>query len=187
MDLSWDDRRTRQFVTNVGLITSDGPHGPNIMSAEWTHYLSYEPALMAVCIAPSHASHDNIAQNKAFGLNLASVNQTMLASVAGGNTGKEIDKFPVLEALGFTFYPAEHIDVLMVKDAAMNAECKVVKQLELGDHTMFVGEIQSIDADPSIKPLVYHNGKFWRVGEHIEKPNKTTLDTIKKLVEEHTK
>ena len=31
MDLSWNDRRTRQFVTNVGLITSGGPLGPNIM------------------------------------------------------------------------------------------------------------------------------------------------------------
>jgi hypothetical protein len=33
MDLLWNDRRTRQFVTNVGLITSDGPLGPNIMAA----------------------------------------------------------------------------------------------------------------------------------------------------------
>jgi hypothetical protein len=37
MDLLWNDRRTRQFVTNVGLITSDGPLGTNIMAAEWTH------------------------------------------------------------------------------------------------------------------------------------------------------
>ena len=33
MDLSWNDRRTRQFLTNVGLITSDGPYGPNVMAS----------------------------------------------------------------------------------------------------------------------------------------------------------
>ena len=32
MNISWNDRRTRQFVTNVGLITSVGPLGPNIMA-----------------------------------------------------------------------------------------------------------------------------------------------------------
>ena len=50
MDLSWNDRRTRQFVTNVGLITSVGPLGPNIMAAEWTHQISYSPSLIAANI-----------------------------------------------------------------------------------------------------------------------------------------
>ena len=38
MHLAWNDRRTRQFITNVGLITSNGPAGLDIMSAEWTHH-----------------------------------------------------------------------------------------------------------------------------------------------------
>jgi flavin reductase (DIM6/NTAB) family NADH-FMN oxidoreductase RutF len=40
MELPWNDRRTRQFLTNVGLITTDGPYGPNVMAAEWTMYLA---------------------------------------------------------------------------------------------------------------------------------------------------
>ena len=50
MDIQWNDRRTRQFVTNVGLITSDGPYGADVMSAEWTHHMSYSPCLIAVNI-----------------------------------------------------------------------------------------------------------------------------------------
>jgi hypothetical protein len=48
MELSWNDRRTRQFLTNVGLITTDGPYGPNVMAAEWTHHVSYSPSLIAI-------------------------------------------------------------------------------------------------------------------------------------------
>ena len=48
MDLTWNDRRTRQFLTNLGLITCDGPYGPNVMAAEWTHHISYSPSLIAV-------------------------------------------------------------------------------------------------------------------------------------------
>ena len=41
MDIPWGSEGTRKFVTNVGLITSDDPHGNNIMAAEWTHLVSY--------------------------------------------------------------------------------------------------------------------------------------------------
>jgi flavin reductase (DIM6/NTAB) family NADH-FMN oxidoreductase RutF len=44
----------------------------------------------------------------------------------------------------------------MIKGAAMNAECTLGKQEELGDHIMFVGEVTEISADENIKPLVYN-------------------------------
>ena len=31
MDLPWGDEKTIQFITNVGLITTKGPFGDNIM------------------------------------------------------------------------------------------------------------------------------------------------------------
>jgi flavin reductase (DIM6/NTAB) family NADH-FMN oxidoreductase RutF len=60
MDLPWNDRRTRQFLTNVRLITSDGPYGPNVMAAEWTHYISYSPGLIAVNIRGTDATPSKI-------------------------------------------------------------------------------------------------------------------------------
>ncbi len=35
--MDFDDDRINKFVTNVGLVTSNGPHGQNIMACEWTH------------------------------------------------------------------------------------------------------------------------------------------------------
>src|SRR3989344_5054157 len=66
MDLPWGDPRSIQFITNVGLITSDGPNGPDIMSSEWTHHISYNPGLIAVCIRPGGATHENIRSSKEF-------------------------------------------------------------------------------------------------------------------------
>ena len=56
MDLPWGDEKTVQFITNVGLITSNGPFGDDIMSAEWTHHVSYSPGLISVCIGKSKAT-----------------------------------------------------------------------------------------------------------------------------------
>ena len=54
MDIKYGGPEARRFITNVGLITSNGPLGHNIMACEWTHQVSYSPGLITVCIG-----HDN--------------------------------------------------------------------------------------------------------------------------------
>jgi len=73
----------------------------------------------------------------------------------------------------------------MIQDAAMNAECRLMKQEELGDHIMFVGEIIEISANENIKPLVYHNGRYWRLGENVLSPQPEIKETIEKLSEKY--
>ena len=180
------EKATHQFVTNVGLITSDGPYGPNIMAAEWTHQIAYDPCLIAAIIHPSDATHTNIMKSKEFGVNLCAHDQNVFASISGKETGKEVDKIQVLQELGVEFYRAHKINVLMMKGAAMNAECKLFKIIELGDHTMFVGEALKISAIDK-KPLSYHGRKYWTIGERIPKPPQNELDQISKIIEKYTK
>ncbi len=69
----------------------------------------------------------------------------------------------------------------------MNAECKLVEQEELGDHTMFVGEVIEISADENILPLLYHNGRYWGLGEAIIKPQPDLLIRIEELVKKYSR
>lgn len=185
MDLPWDDRRTRQFVTNVGLITSYGQAGANVMAAEWTHHVSYLPSLIIVNVRGNDTTAENIMESEEFGVNLAAEDQSIFSSIAGKFTGRQVDKKAVLEEMGAVFYPGKKIKAPMMKGAAMNAECKLVKQEELGDHIMFVGEAVEISADEKIRPLLYHNGKYWKIGDNISKPPQTVLDKINQLMEKH--
>jgi len=186
MDLPWGEERSKQFVTNVGLITSNGPNGHDIMSAEWTHHISYSPGLIAVCINRTDATHENIEKTKEFGVNLCASDQNVLSSIAGGSHGQDVDKIGALKELGYKFFKAKKIDVMMVKGAAMNAECKLFKTLELGDHTTFVGEV--VELYPLGKePIVYHAGKYWKFVDKISKPPQEELDKIKEVVEKYRK
>jgi flavin reductase (DIM6/NTAB) family NADH-FMN oxidoreductase RutF len=188
MHLAWNDRRTRQFITNVGLITSNGPDGPDIMAAEWTHHISYSPSLIAINVRGHDATAENIQSSREFGANIASANQNIVCSVAGRYSGKATDKISLLKEAGLAnFYTAKSINVLMVHDAAMNAECKLMKQIELGDHIMFVGEVVEISADENIEPLIYHNGRYRRLGEVISKPSTDMLSAIEKLAEKYNR
>jgi flavin reductase (DIM6/NTAB) family NADH-FMN oxidoreductase RutF len=189
MELSWNDRRTRQFLTNVGLITTDGPYGPNVMAAEWTHHVSYSPSLIAINVRGDDATAENINQSKEFGVNLAAEDQNILSSIGGRYSGKELDKVALFKEIGITFYEAKSIKALMIRGAAMNAECKLVKQEEIGDHIMFIGEVTDISADENIKPLVYHNGRYLRLDDNnrIPRPSQEILDKVEEIAKRYVK
>lgn len=187
MDLQWGDERTKQFVTNVGLITSNGPYGYNIMAAEWTHHISYKPGLIAACINPKDATHTNIVKTKEFGVNLCSYDQNIISSVSGGNSGKSVHKIEALKELGFKFFKAKKIDVLMVEGAAVQLECNLLKKIKLGDHTTFIGEVVKAYPVSDKAPLIYYNHKYWKVGDHIPKPPEEEIEKIKSVVEKHKK
>ena len=77
----------------------------------------------------------------------------------------------------------------MIRGAAMNAECKLVKQEEIGDHIMFIGEVTDISADENIKPLVYHNGRYLRLDDNnrIPRPSQEILDKVEEIAKRYVK
>ena len=186
MDLGWDSEATEKFVTNVGLITSNGSHGQNIMACEWTHHISYSPGLIAVCIRLHKATAENIKETKEFGVNICSTDQSTMSSISGNYSGKEYNKVEALKELGFKFYKAKKINTLMVEGAAANIECKLIKLIDIGDHPLFVGEVVDVSVNPK-EPLAYYKGKYWKTSEKIAKPPQEILDKIERLLEKHKK
>lgn len=186
MDIPWHSPEALKFVTNVGLITSHGPHGDNVMSAEWTHQVSYSPGLIAVCLAHSRTTVENIQKTKVFGVNLAALDQNVLTSVSGNSHGNEVDKINTLKELGVTFYPGKKTPCLMISGAALNVECKVVEIIKLGDHTMIVGEALDVQIGDK-EPIVFHGGKYWKFGDNIPRPDEKTMEKIKMIVEKNRK
>jgi len=186
MDLPWGDPRSNKFATSIGLITSNGPHGHNIMACEWTHHLSYSPGLIAVSLGPTKPTVENIRMSKEFGISLCATDQTVLASVAGGYSGRHFDKISALKELGFQFYQGDSIDVLMVKGASLSAECKLFKEVTFGDHVMLIGEVSDAIHNTGKESLIYHNSKYWSL-QSIAKPDQETRQRIKDILEKHRK
>ena len=182
--MGWGNEKASKFVTNVGLITTEGPNGANIMAAEWTYYVSWSPALIAVHLGggkTAKATSENIMATREYGVSIAASGQNGIASIAGGSSGREVDKIAVLREMGAEFYPSKNIKPLLLRGAAINAECRLVEAKELGDHTMFIGEVVSIETDLAKEPLLYSFGKYYLPGEKLHKPEPSVLDKIEQL------
>jgi flavin reductase (DIM6/NTAB) family NADH-FMN oxidoreductase RutF len=157
------------------------------MACEWTHHISYQPGLIAVSLGHTKATVENIRTTKEFGVNLCASDQSILASVAGGYTGSMYDKVNALKEIGFEFYKAKKINSLMVKGAALNIECRLYKEITLGDHITFVGEVVEASNNPDKVPLAYHKGKYWAMDKNLVKPSMEERERIKKVVEKHSR
>lgn len=171
MNIGLAEKAQKYFATGVSLITSCGPHGQNVMAAEWTMQISYKPMLMAVFIHEGTATFANIKKTKEFGINVSSEDQTKSVNIAGGYSRKEIDKLKIEDS--FNAIKPGKIKPPMIAGCIVNAECKLVTMKKLGDHIMVVGKVVAISYDASKKPLLYHKGRYFRIGSTIESFRKT--------------
>ena len=162
MDLPYGDTRNAKFITGVGLITTTGPHGPNIMSSEGTHLVSYQPGLVTISIGNGKPTWENLKATKEFGISLASEGQEQVVLVSGRNSGKNVNKIAVLKDLGIKFSNAKHIKAQLVDGAALHIEAKIIAEHLVGDHTIFVGQVLEA-TEFNKKPLAYHQGQLLRV------------------------
>ncbi len=173
----------RRMVTGVGLITTfTEARGANVMAAEWTMQVSRTPPLIMTVVNKRDATNDMIRDSGEFGISIAADDQVDVVSIAGSFTGYETDKF---SSDAIKTYPAKKIRAPMIQGSVMNAECKLRQSIDLGDHTALIGEVVEATHDPGKTPLVYHNGRTWKVQETGRPPLlyvTGTFDPINKSV-----
>lgn len=129
-------------VLIIGTYSSDGK--PNIMNAAWGGIVSSKPPCISVSLREATLSFHNIIQTEAFTVNIPSRKYFKEADYVGLVSGKEHDKF---QETGLTPILSDLVDAPTIKEFPYALECKLIKQIECGSHTIFVGEIIGIVAD----------------------------------------
>lgn len=153
MAVSSDEFRAalRQFPTGVTVVTTrDGEGRPCGLTANAFASVSLDPPLVLVCIDRAATAHPALAVHGWFAINVLAKGQESLSRrfAASGE-----DKFA-----GVRF--REGRAGLPVLDGVVAAlECRIVHRYEGGDHTIFVGEVETA-SDNGGQPLVYYSGGY---------------------------
>ena len=129
----------------IGSYDKDGK--PNMMTAAWVGICCSKPPCVTVSLRKATYTYHNIMERKAFTVNIPSKNYIKEADYFGTVSGKEVDK---LAATGLTPIKGDHVDAPYIKEFPVSVECKLVNTLELGLHTMFIGEIMDVKADKTM-------------------------------------
>jgi len=135
-------------VLIIGSYDSNGR--ANIMNAAWGGIAASKPPCISVSLREATLSYHNIKQTKAFTVNIPTEKFLMEADFAGLVSGRNCDKF---FETGLTHEKSKLVDAPIVLEFPYALECKLVKQIELGSHTIFIGEIVGMVSDKDVLGL----------------------------------
>jgi flavin reductase (DIM6/NTAB) family NADH-FMN oxidoreductase RutF len=165
--------KTLMYPMPTVLVGANVGGKPNYMTAAWCGIACMDPPMVAVAI--NHARHTlkGIEENKAFSINVPPAREVVKADYCGIVTGARADKSKVFESFYGRLKTAP-----MAQECSMSLECKLFDTMDCGSHVLCVGEIVETYADPStvsggipdiekVDPVIYANGKYFRVGEFL--------------------
>jgi flavin reductase (DIM6/NTAB) family NADH-FMN oxidoreductase RutF len=129
------DRAFNVQVRCVVVITTKWGPKMNGMSAAWVSRASEQPFLAMASIYKENYSHDLIKNSGIFAVNYLREGQQSLAIHFGKQSGREVDKFRKVP------FFTEKTGAPILKDCLAYLDCRVIKEMDSGDHTIFLGEV----------------------------------------------
>jgi flavin reductase (DIM6/NTAB) family NADH-FMN oxidoreductase RutF len=134
----------------VFVISVDKEGKPNGMVASWKTRCSWKPEKIAVVLSKQGNTHQLIRESKEFVIAVPNKSLQKEVEFFGSRSGKNIDKFVVT---GIKTQKAKFIKTPLLKDATINFECRLDKEVEVADHIMFIGDILASYIDEKKKVL----------------------------------
>ena len=126
----------------------------NLITVAWCGTVASDPPQLAISVRKERYSFAPIAEMGEFTVNLPDVTMVTALDHCGVVSGRDADKFALHQ---LTAVPGSRVAAPTVGESPLSMECKVVKTLDLGSHTMFVGEILAVQVSAE---LIDAGGKF---------------------------
>lgn len=138
------------------LLSACGGDGKtNLMAVSWWTYLSNHPPKLCVCLSNKGCSGRLIRETGEFAVNVVDESLKESALKCGRCSGSTVDK---IAEFGIGTVPAAEIRPLLVENSRVVFECRLSDMLDVGDHTIYVGEIVAVHGDETKKQLFAFDG-----------------------------
>jgi flavin reductase (DIM6/NTAB) family NADH-FMN oxidoreductase RutF len=112
---------------------------PNFMTVAWCSIANSDPPMISVAIRHQHYTCEGIKQNGNFSVNLPSISLVKETDYCGIVSGAKEDKAAIC---GFKVFYGKLQAVPLIDQCPVNLECKVIHELNLGSHALFIAQIE---------------------------------------------
>lgn len=146
------------FATGVTVITAErAPGAVHGMTANSFASVSLDPPLVLVCVDQNARLLSFLKTQRRFGLSILRDSQQRVSEFFAGPQQNSAD----CARLGIRFRWTES-GIPLLEDALAHLACNVVAQYMAGDHTIFIGEVESLQTLGG-EPLLYLRGQYRRL------------------------
>jgi len=147
-----------QFATGVTVLTVErAPRQVHGMTANSVTSVSLDPLLLLICVDQRAHFLPMVKDKKRFGVNILKEDQQAISKYFA-----QTEEKPEVEAqLGIRYRWTES-GIPLLEDALVHVACNVIASYIAGDHTIFLGEVESAEVFDG-EPLLYFRGAYRRI------------------------
>ncbi len=139
------------FASGVTVVTAMGPEGPIGFTCQSFSSLSLDPPLVVFCPSRTSTTWPRLREAGRFCINVLAEDQSELS---GQFARSGTDKYA-----GVAWAPSP-LGSPMLDGVVAWIDSEVAAEHEGGDHTIVVGRVLDLGADPTRSPLVFHRGGY---------------------------
>jgi flavin reductase (DIM6/NTAB) family NADH-FMN oxidoreductase RutF len=146
------------FATGVTVITVErAPGQVHGMTANSFTSVSLDPLLVSVCVDHDARLLSFLKTQRRFGVSILAACQQALSEHFA--KGEQTDEATRRLGIRFIWTPE---GVPLLEDALAHLACNVVAEHPAGDHTIFLGEVDTMNCREG-EPLLFHRGRYRRL------------------------
>jgi flavin reductase (DIM6/NTAB) family NADH-FMN oxidoreductase RutF len=162
------------------LVGANVDDKPNFMAVGWGGIVNGEPPMISVALRHQRYTLKGIKQTMCFSVNVPSTDMVKETDYCGIISGAKVNK---AETCRFKVFYGKLNKAPLIEQCPINLECKVVHILDLGSHSLVIGQIEETyvsdtcltNSKPDvnkIKPLIYTTApasQYQTLGEVVAK------------------
>ena len=147
----------RRRGDSVSVVTYlDNHDHPGGMTATSVTAVSADPPLLLVCVNRSASAHAVLEIRREFGVAFLAEGQDEISAICA-TSGEKV--FPEGAIIGATSTTPQ------IAGSVANLSCVVVDTYEYGTHTVFVARVTAAQSDETKRPLIYHDGSYFKLAD----------------------
>jgi len=138
-EISPQEALDRLFPLSCVFITSINKHGkPNGMVASWVMQTSFNPPYIAISVGKKRLTYQFIKESKEFVVAVPNKKLERAIMFFGTKSGRDLDKFTEAQV---KTKKGKFVKSPLLTEATINYECKLWKEVDSGDHVIFIGKV----------------------------------------------
>ena len=147
-------RGMRQWASGVTIVTSRHAGKQHGMTVSSFTSISLKPPLVLVSIERGRLTHELIRSSGVFGVTLLCREQQQISDLFAGRIPDHADRLAGLNTYTLATGAA------FLEGGLAGLDCVVVAGHDVGDHTLFIGEVVAIQIGVDNTPLIYFNRDY---------------------------
>lgn len=141
-----------RFATGVAVVTGLDQRGEPVgLTINSFSSLSLDPPLILWSLARKSASHPAFAEGRSFAINILSTRQRDTCMRFAKPSEDKFAEIGIVEGMG---------GVPLIAGSIAHMECVTDRQIDAGDHVLYIGKVENYSIANDEDPLIFHRSQL---------------------------